>query len=243
MNKKDDLLLKVIDVESIDESVVIGINKKNNQRVVYAILNVTPIYLERFEGLAYENILNQFRYFLRSLEFPIQICSRSVNVDLPSYMKKWSAKQEKKLKEYKDADKLLAEFHDYETWRKRLIEYNCRPGEVKYLVIPYDIAFSPDENKKELERIFKIINSRVEFAKGQIASWSYDRDGVKESFGVKRLGSQSLRNLFNSYLSDSVYLSGRRVYNYQNDQVENELGIYLNEMDLLQKWVDWKGEK
>jgi len=98
-----------------------------------AILQIQPINFHILDVRHQEAIISAYKDFLNSLDFPIQIVMRTVNLSLEEYLKTLETKVKKSKKE-----KLQKQFNDFKEFVTSFIEAHAVKNRLFYIVIPSD---------------------------------------------------------------------------------------------------------
>jgi len=98
-----------------------------------AILQVQPLNFHILDVRHQQAIISAYKDFLNSLDFPIQIVMRTVNLSLEEYLKTLEAKVKKSKKE-----RLHKQFADFKEFVTTFIENHAVKNRLFYIVIPSD---------------------------------------------------------------------------------------------------------
>lgn len=104
---------------------------------IKAIIQVQPINFHILSAKQKQAIISAYKDFLNSLDFPIQIVMRTVNLNLDEYLSQLEIKVRQQKK-----PQLLTQFTDFQDFMKKYIEENSVKNRLFYIVIP----FTPSKN-------------------------------------------------------------------------------------------------
>lgn len=99
---------------------------------VKAIIQVQPINFHILSKKHQEAIVNAYKDSLNSLDFPIQIVMRTVNLNLDDYLRQLEVKVKNQKKE-----QLLVQFNEFQEFMREYIERNAVKNRLFYIVIPF----------------------------------------------------------------------------------------------------------
>ncbi len=197
---------KFIPIESIKDDAVY---LKNG--ILLSIIEVKPINFEILGDDEKEDVLSNYRAFLRSLDFPLQICCRSAEVNLSE----WLLNLKKIVAENNNNPTALERIESLTKWiDKEISESNTR-NRLFYIIIQYrdfsqqksfpdsmkelffallgkEVIFS-GKRKAEFEKSLKELSNRVEDVTEKI-----EKIGVK----ANRMNSNKLLSLYTTYFTD-----------------------------------------
>src|SRR3989344_7150641 len=113
-----------------------------------AIIQVQPINFHILSTKHQQAIISAYKDFLNSLDFPIQIVVRTVNLSLDDYLQKLELKARMRKNE-----KLLAQFNEFQEFMREYIEKNAVKNRLFYIVIPSEVKQfgKPDVALTELD--------------------------------------------------------------------------------------------
>ncbi|HIJ11733.1 TPA: hypothetical protein HA278_06760 [Candidatus Woesearchaeota archaeon] len=164
-----------------------------------AVLQVHPAETSTLSAAQKRQILAGYRFWLENLSYPVQICARTVNLELEHSLEKYRANVEvaiKKRKEYGDA---LREFTEFYSWLEQYVQENGMSRRVYYLVIPYLPFF---RKKKELKKHtgkvehMKILRQRITETQQCFKIIGLD---------THRCSDKELINLYSSFFTFSLH--------------------------------------
>lgn len=98
---------------------------------IKAIIHVHPINFHILSPRQKQAIISAYKDFLNSLDFPIQIVMRTVNLELDDYLQKLEGKVRKQKK-----PQLLTQFQDFQAFVKKYIEEHSVKNRQFYIIIP-----------------------------------------------------------------------------------------------------------
>ncbi|MFH1849361.1 MAG: hypothetical protein ABH879_04185 [archaeon] len=134
-----------------------------NSSILISIIEIQPINLSKLAGGAKTELIHQYRYFLRSLLYPIQIVLRFVNIDAPKFLhRKHMARTEHEIKSLADTKNIIAEAEEFKTWLKYYLEQNIRPNLVCYLVIPVSASNNLLKNETAYTEALQLLSKRTD---------------------------------------------------------------------------------
>ena len=119
---------KFVETKAIKENSIIL-----NNGAIKAVLHIQPINFHILSTRQQQAIISAYKDFLNSLDFPIQIVMRTVNLSLDEYLKHL----ETKVKKSKNK-KLEAQFNDFQGFLRNYIEEHAVKNRLFYIVIPSD---------------------------------------------------------------------------------------------------------
>src|SRR3989344_256977 len=117
---------KFVEAKSIKENLI-----TLNNGAIKAVLQIQPINFHILSTRQQQAIVSAYKDFLNSLDFPIQIVMRTVNLSLDEYLKHL----EMKVKKSKNK-KLETQFNDFQTFLRNYIEEHAVKNRLFYIVIP-----------------------------------------------------------------------------------------------------------
>ncbi|MFH0970157.1 MAG: hypothetical protein V1776_01720 [Candidatus Diapherotrites archaeon] len=121
----------------------VEINRIENDSVylqngsIKAIIQIQPINFHILSIKQKQAIISAYKDFLNSLDFPIQIVMRTVNLNLDEYLSQLEIKVRQQKK-----PPLLNQFTDFQEFMRKYIEENSVKNRLFYIVIP----FTPSKN-------------------------------------------------------------------------------------------------
>ena len=135
-----------------------------DKRILASILQVSPINLRDLQENERTELMHQYRYFLRSLAFPIQIVLRFTNKDSEKYLyRKRMADVEEIIKKTckKNFKEVLVESDAFKNWLKVFLEMNARPALLCYAVIPVIAGINLAKNEIAYVEALQLLNQRT----------------------------------------------------------------------------------
>lgn len=199
-----------------------------------AIVEIKPIDFSILADDQKDSVLFNYRAFLKSLEFPLQLCCRSAEVNLTE----WLSNLKKIVLKNNNNPTALERIDSLTKWIEREITETSTRNRLFYVIVPYydfseqkSIADSAKEiifmllgkqiiftgkRKAHYEKSIKELNNRVEDVIEKIAKL-----GVK----AKRMNSNKLLSLYTTYFTDmfeidTSYLSPVMWLNGKDDSFE-----------------------
>lgn len=174
---------------------------KNNMMVT--ILKVTPIDFSILSAEEQQQLIDRFEIFLMSFDYPVQIASRSVTINLDYWLHNSEAKLRQTMKE-KEAHR-IEQFNSFKHWMKFGIEQSTVRNRVFYIAIPYTpkAAIIPFKKKaeginlseKDLAKNLKELDDRISNCLDKL-------NGVGFGFTAERMYDSELVALFSSYFTN-----------------------------------------
>lgn len=174
---------------------------KNNTMVV--ILKVTPIDFAILSVDEQQQLIERFEIFLMSFDYPVQIASRSVALNLDY----WLHNSETRLRQTLDekGEHRLEQFNSFKHWMKSSVEQSTVRNRVFYIVISYTpkVAVIPFRKKaegtnlseKDLAKNLKELDDRISNCLDKL-------NGVGFGFTAERMYDSELVALFSSYFTN-----------------------------------------
>lgn len=135
-----------------------------DSRILASILQVKPINLTTLDESERLELTNQYRYFLRSLAFPMQIILRLENKDSEKFLyRKRMADVEEIIKKTckRNFKEVLAESDSFKNWLKPFLEMNARPMLLCYIVIPVIAGINLAKNEVAYVEALQLLNQRT----------------------------------------------------------------------------------
>lgn len=177
-----------------------------------AVLQVHPIETSTLKQQ--RHIIAGYRFWLENLTYPIQICARTVNIELKYSLEKYRANVEIALTKRKGHESALEEFREFYSWLDRYVHKNSISRRVYYLVIPYLPYFKRKRDlRKQKDDHLSILHQRV-----RETQLSFTRIGLE----TRRFTDTELINLYSSFFTFSLH---------------NEQGYYDTIESCVQTWL------
>ncbi len=126
-NKMMEMLLAI---KSTDNDIL---TLENDQMM--AILKVEPIDFPKLSASKQQKVMKHYGEWIDSLDHPVQIVSRSVNMDFFERLKIHLSKIEHDIKENPDKKDLLLLFREFSAWLDKTMEKH--PNRLFFIVVPY----------------------------------------------------------------------------------------------------------
>lgn len=197
---------KFIPISSIKDNTVY---LKNG--ILLAIIQVKPIDFSILGDSEKEDVLYNYRAFLRSLDFPLQVCCRSAEVNLTE----WLSNLNKIVVENNNNSTALERIEALTKWIEKEISESSTRDRLFYIIVPYrdfseqksfidsmkelffyllgkEVIFS-GKRKAQYEKSLNELRNRVEDVVEKIT-----KTGVK----AKRMNSNQLLSLYTTYFTD-----------------------------------------
>jgi hypothetical protein len=167
---------------------------------IKATIHVQPINFHILSTRQKQAIIVAYKDFLNSLDFPIQIVMRTVNLNLDDYLKKLETKVKSQKKPH-----LTTQFQDFESFMRKYIEENSVKNRLFYIVVPFAQSKNPLESKSDpLEQL----EIRVKLCQEKLKNCNLI---------TKRLNTNELISLLSSYFegfieAENNYLSSISIF-------------------------------
>jgi len=175
------LMDKFIEVKKIDSDTI---TLNNGQQK--AIIQVQPINFHILSTRQQQAIIGKYKDFLNSLDFPIQIIMRTVNLSLDDYF----LELELKVKKSKN-QKLFTQFQDFKEFMTKYIEENGVQNRLFYIAIPAEKTNKFQQNQD----IATGLDNRVRICQEKLRECN---------LVTKRLSTNELVSLLSSYFEGFV---------------------------------------
>ncbi len=147
----DSKMKKFLDVKKIEDNTIYLANGS-----IRSVIEVLPINFNMLSSSEQKAVISAYKDFLNSLDFPIQVVVRTVNLSLEEYL----TKLEEKVKEEKN-ENLTKEMDSFREFIREFIESNTVKNRLFYIVIP----FSASNKVNPIEDL--MINARNFFSKNK----------------------------------------------------------------------------
>ncbi len=197
---------------------------------VLAVLEVAPIDFDRMNEAGKQRVLKKYKQWIESLDYPVQITARNVNMDIEGQAKILKNKAEHLIKQKAEYRDLLALFKEFEEWFDSYIKTNSKTRRIYYLIIPYMDVETPSMLEKFRKSKVKVkheaniekLNRRAEECVKKL-----------EDTGVKthRLSTEQLGNLYWSY------------FMINNQKGANDKSTYIGPEDWFGMWENAMAER
>ncbi|MDD3159989.1 MAG: PrgI family protein [Candidatus ainarchaeum sp.] len=166
-----------IEVKEIKENIILLNNNSTK-----AIIQIQPINFHILSTRQQEAIISAYKDFLNSLDFPIQIVMRTVNLSLEDYLNKL----EQNINTPKNIH-LKKQFDDFKTFLLNYIENNAIKNRLFYIVIP--------SNEKNIDDSINQLNIRTTLCQDKLKNCNLT---------TKRLNTQELTTMLSSYFEGFI---------------------------------------
>ncbi len=147
-----------------------------------AIIQIQPINFHILDVRNQQAIISAYKDFLNSLDFPIQIVMRTVNLSLEEYLKTLGQKVKKSKNE-----KMHKQFADFKDFILNYIENHAVKNRLFYIVIPSD--------EKNPKYILNQLDIRVTLCQEKLKSCNLT---------TKRLNTNELVSMLSSYFEGFI---------------------------------------
>ncbi|MBI2138793.1 PrgI family protein [Candidatus Woesearchaeota archaeon] len=202
----DSKMEKLIPIHSIHEN---AIYLKNG--IMLAILEVKPIDFSMLGDDEKESVLHNYRGFLKALDFPLQVCCRSAEVNLST----WLLNLRKLAGENSSRTHSDARINALSVWIEQEIKSSGTRNRLFYIIVPFrDFSEQKSLANSIRELLFYLAGKelvlsgkrKVEFAKSlrALSGRVEDIGEMIAKTGVKarRLNSNELLSLYANYFTD-----------------------------------------
>lgn len=195
----------------------LGIERINNNCLwlksgaCIGVISIKPV---DFYSMSYKKkkfIFKVYQDWLESLEYPVQICGRTINSDIVEHIKILKVNIEHSIKKRKNYNRFLARFREFWDWLYGFVSEQCSSGRFYYVCIP----FFPFKGQG-----IDILESRCSNALHFFS---------KAGLCPRRLDDVDLRNLYSSYFNDFFVLSSHKK------------DVYTESKDWINLWRDNHG--
>lgn len=171
---------------------------------IKAVVQVQPINFHILSKKQKEAIINAYRDFLNSLDFPIQIVMRTVNLNLDDYLQQLELRVRTQKKE-----QLLAQFNEFQEFMRDYIEKNAVKNRLFYIIIPFEKSGKNAQSQLDI---------RVKLCQEKLKSCN---------LVTKRLNTNELISLLSSYFegfveAENEYQSAITLLERQESVVPNQ---------------------
>ena len=153
----------------------------NNGRAK-AILQINPINFHILSPRHQEAIISAYKDFLNSLDFPVQVVMRTVNLSLDEYLRNLEMKVKKSKNEF-----LRKQFSDFQEFVLGYIENNSVKNRLFYIIIP--------SGEKTEEHILSQLEIRTSLCQEKLKACNLT---------TKRLNTQELVTMLSSYFEGFI---------------------------------------
>ncbi|MFA6064897.1 MAG: PrgI family protein [archaeon] len=147
-----------------------------------AIIQVQPLNFHILDQRHQQAIISAYKDFLNSLDFPIQIVMRTVNLSLEEYLKTLETKVKKSKNE-----KLHKQFADFKDFMITFIDNHAVKNRIFYIVIPTD--------EKNPKYILSQLDIRVTLCQEKLKACNLT---------TKRLNTNELVSMLSSYFEGFI---------------------------------------
>ncbi|HLC79819.1 MAG TPA: PrgI family protein [archaeon] len=168
---------KFIEVKAIRDNTI-----TLNNGAMKSILQVQPINFHILSTRQQQAIISAYKDFLNSLDFPIQIVMRTVNLSLDEYLQHLELKVKKS-----KSEKLQSQFNDFAEFVKTYIEQNAVKNRLFYIVIP--------AGEKDFKKALSQLEIRSKLCQDKLKNCN---------LSTKRLSTNELVSMLASYFEGFV---------------------------------------
>lgn len=154
-------------------------------RKVLAVLKVTPINFGVLNKEDQDIVIYNFLQFLNSLDFPIQIVMRSVNLDLTDYLSNLRRKIVQR-----DDQMALVYFEHFSKFLEEYISERKINDRLFYIIVPAQVFFDERKTIQNLKTRCKVIME------------SLNKSGIR----AERLDNQQLQEFYASYFTQTFHI-------------------------------------
>jgi len=124
----DSEMKKFLNIKKIEENAVYL-----NDNSLRAIIEVQPINFGMLSSSEQKAVISAYKDFLNSIDYPIQITARTVNLSLDDYLNKLEEKTRQE-----GNQKLTQEMTSFREFIKKFIEENTIKNRLFYIIVPYN---------------------------------------------------------------------------------------------------------
>lgn len=135
-----------------------------SKNALISIVEIMPINISELDDNGRQELAFQFQYFLRSLNFPIQIILRFVNKDAEKFLyRKKMADVEEMIKSEckKNLKEALIESDSFKEWLRHFLEIKARPMLLCYLIIAVKADVNLLKNELAYAEALQLLNQRT----------------------------------------------------------------------------------
>ncbi|MEI7961235.1 MAG: PrgI family protein [archaeon] len=173
----DKEMAKFIEIKEINDNAVFLQNGG-----VKAIIQVQPLNFHILSPKHQEAIISAYKDFLNSLDFPIQVVMRTVNLSIDEYLHKLEARVKKTKNE-----KLKTQFNEFQDFVRKYIDEHAVKNRLFYIVIPSD-------EKKRID-VINQLHIRTTLCQEKLKNCNLT---------TKRLNTNELVSMFSSYFEGFI---------------------------------------
>lgn len=148
-----------------------------------AIIQVQPINFHILSTRHQQAIVSAYKDFLNSLDFPIQIVVRTVNLSLEEYLQKLEVRVK-----FQKNEKLASQFLEFQEFTRDYIDKNAVKNRLFYIVIPSETKGKHESALRELDIRAKLCMEKLKNC----------------NLITKRLSTNELVSLLSTYLEGFV---------------------------------------
>jgi len=195
-----------INIENIKNDVVYLKNKR-----VLGVLEVKPIEFSVMDKELQDLILKMYEKWLKNLTYPVQIVSRSTELDMSRWIDNIKESSSDNIRA-KELSKFLQD---------TIAKQNVR-NRVFYVIIPYEFSKKDETTSGKLKRFFGIKNKNIEtdLRLEDFTSRINDNLRLLKNIGldVRRLKTDELIGLYSSYFTDQTSSSESYITEYMTSE-------------------------
>ncbi len=178
-----------------------------------AVLEVEPIAYDKLGERSKHKVEKAYKEWLDSLDYPVQIVARRMNLDIKDQAKVIKNRVEYLIKQKEEYRDLLKLFKEFEEWLDAHLKKRVSQRTVYYLVIPVfsagkimkGMSLKKIKTNGEYKRALETLNNRVKHAIEMLSP-----TGVS----IRKLDDELLENLYDSYFNTVFFSDG----SYHNPQ-------------------------
>ena len=123
-------LKNFVGIKQIDDCVLLDDNS------LVAVLEILPIDFDKFSKKKQDDVLKEYREWVRGLDYPVQVVVRNTNVDLSKQVDLILENTEREIKKREDMREMLKLFDGFKEWLLKYIAKEKKIYRLYYLVIP-----------------------------------------------------------------------------------------------------------
>ncbi|VVB76113.1 PrgI family protein [uncultured archaeon] len=173
----DKEMKKFIEISSVEENAIFLSNG-----LIKAIIQIQPINFHILSPRHQEAIISAYKDFLNSLDFPVQIVMRTVNLSIEEYL----FKLEQRAKKTKN-EKIKTQFNEFQEFVRKYIDEHAVKNRLFYIVIP-------SNEKKRIDALNQL-SIRATLCQEKLKNCNLT---------TKRLSTNELISMFSSYFEGFI---------------------------------------
>ena len=139
-------------------------------KTLLAVFEISPIDFDRMPENKKHKVLRGYRDWIESLEYPVQITARNVNMDVAERAKVLKNKIEQLVKQKVEYREMMKLFKEFEEWFDKYVAKNSKTRRIFYLVVPFVGSYQPSithkvmkqKAKQSYDKNLAMLNKRAE---------------------------------------------------------------------------------